>query len=163
MTKKLYLCTHFQNLLFSFPFMPFIHRNQTGETLSRENRNVPKYYQSTTKSTINMGKVTLNKKFKSYTGQLPPNGHRFYLTNRFGEEIISHMPEHRDPDSVTEAQRHAFQLIKEASAKADADLRDPVKHDEWLQKWHASLSSPATRHYKTLRGFVIAQYRQQSN
>ena len=29
-----------------------------------------------------MGKVTLNKKFKTYTGALPPNGHRFYLTNR---------------------------------------------------------------------------------
>lgn len=108
-----------------------------------------------------MAKATLNKKFKTYTGKLPPNGHRFYLTNRFGQEIISHMPEHRDPDSVSEAQRRAFQLIKEASAKADADLRDPIKHDEWLQKWHASLSDPAAKRYKTLRGFVIASYRQQ--
>ena len=115
-----------------------------------------------------MGKVTLNKKFKAYTGVLPPNGHRLYLTNRFGQEIISHMPEHRDPDSITEAQRNAFQLIKEASAKADADLRDPVKHDEWLQKWHESLALASSRSshrpakvYKTLRGFVIAAYRQQ--
>ena len=121
-----------------------------------------------------MGKVTLNKKFKTYTGKLPPNGHRFYLTNRFGEEIISHMPEHRDPDSVTEAQRQAFQLIKQASVLADADLRDPVKHDAWLRKWHASLAQSASKRpssrsttsrpaktYKTLRGFVIAQIRQQ--
>ena len=122
-----------------------------------------------------MGKVTLNKKFKTYTGALPPNGHRFYLTNRFGQEVISHMPEHRDPNSITEAQRQAFQLIKEASAKADADLRDPVKHDEWLHKWHDSLalassrfsrsaksaSSLPTKQYKTLRGFVIAAYRKQ--
>ncbi len=108
-----------------------------------------------------MGKVTLNKKFKTYTGKLPPNGHRFYLTNRFGQEIISHMPEHRDPDSVTPAQRQAFQLIKQASALADADLRDPVKHDEWLKKWHDSLSNRRAKQYKTLRGFVIAAYRQQ--
>ena len=108
-----------------------------------------------------MGKVTLNKKFKTYTGKLPPNGHRFYLTNRFGQEVISHMPEHRDPDSVTEAQRQAFQLIKEASAKADSDLRDPVKHDEWLHLWHASLANRRAKHYKTLRGFVIAAYRSQ--
>ena len=108
-----------------------------------------------------MGRVTLNKKFKKYTGALPPNGHRFYLTNRFGEEIISHLPEHRDPDSVTPAQRQAFQLIKQASALADADLRDPVKHDEWLQKWHASLADRRAKHYKTLRGFVIAAYRSQ--
>ena len=108
-----------------------------------------------------MAKATLNKKFKKYTGMLPPNGHRFYLTNRFGEEVISNCPEHRDPESVTEAQRHAFQLIKEASAKADADLRDPIKHDEWLHKWHASLANRRAKHYKTLRGFVIAAYRKQ--
>ena len=108
-----------------------------------------------------MAKATLNKKYKKYTGMLPPNGHRLYLTNRFGQEIISHMPEHRDPDSVTPAQRQAFQLIKEASAKADADLRDPVKHDEWLRKWHASLANRRAKHYKTLRGFVIAAYRSQ--
>lgn len=108
-----------------------------------------------------MGRVKLNKKYKEYTGMLPPNGHRFYLTNRFGQEVISHLPEHRDPDSVTEAQRQAFQLIKQASSLADADLRDPVKHDEWLHKWHASLANRRAKHYKTLRGFVIASFRQQ--
>ena len=106
-----------------------------------------------------MGRVTLNKKYKKYTGILPPNGHRFYLTNRFGEEVISHMPEHRDPDSVTDAQRQAFQLIKQASALADADLRDPIKHDEWLHKWHDSLANRRAKRYKTLRGFVIEEMR----
>ena len=108
-----------------------------------------------------MAKATLNKKFKDYTGAMPPNGHRFYLSNRFGETVISHCPEHRAPDSVTEAQRQAFQLIKQASALADADLCDPVKHDEWLHKWHDSLSNRRAKQSKTLRGFVIAAYRQQ--
>ena len=108
-----------------------------------------------------MAKAKLNKKFKEYTGKLPPNGHRFYLTNRFGQEIISHMPEHRDPDSVTEAQRRSFQLIRQASALADTDLSNPAKRDEWLQKWHASLADRRAKQYKTLRGFVIAAYRQQ--
>ena len=108
-----------------------------------------------------MGKVTLNKKYKAYTGKLPPNGNRLYLTNRFGQEIMSNCPEHRDPSTITEAQRQAFQLIKEASAKADPDLRDPIKHDEWLKKWHDSLADRRAKHYKTLRGFVIAQFRQQ--
>ena len=109
-----------------------------------------------------MGRVTLNKKFKTYSGKLPPADHRFYLTNRFGKEVISHCPEHRDPDSITEAQRNAFQRIKEASAKADADLHNPAKHDEWLHKWHASFAVPNAKHYKTLRGFVIAAYRKQA-
>ena len=108
-----------------------------------------------------MAKAKLNKKFKEYTGELPPNDHRLYLTNRFGQQIISHCPEHRDPASITEAQRRAFQLIKEASALADADLRDPAKHDEWLRLWHESLADRRAKHYKTLRGFVIATYRKQ--
>ena len=108
-----------------------------------------------------MAKAKLNKKFKLYTGQLPPNDHRLYLTNRFGQEVISHCPEHRDPDSITPAQRQAFQLIKQASALADADLRDPGKHDAWLQKWHESLSKRSSKKYKTLRGFVIAAFRSQ--
>lgn len=108
-----------------------------------------------------MGRVTLNKKFKKYTGALPPNGHRFYLTNRFGQEVISHCPEHRDPESVSEAQHKSFNLMVEASALADADLKDPVKHDEWLHKWHASLAIRGAKQYKTLRGFVSAQYRKQ--
>ena len=105
-----------------------------------------------------MVRVTLNKKFKTYTGKLPPNGHRFYLTNRFGEEIISHMPEHRDPESVTPAQRQAFQLIKQASALADAALADPIQHDEGLHKWHEAITIGG-KNYKTLRGFVIAEMR----
>jgi len=108
-----------------------------------------------------MGKVKLDKKFKDYTGAVPPNGHRIYLTKRFGETVMSHCPEHRDPNAITENQRQAFQLIKEASAKADADLRDPAKHDEWLHLWHKSLANPHAKQYKTLRGFVIASYRQQ--
>lgn len=108
-----------------------------------------------------MAKATLNKKFKTYTGKLPPNNHRFYLTNRFGEEVISHCPEHRDPDTISEAQRCAFRLIKEASAISDAELRDPAKHDEWQHKWHNSLSDRRAKRYKTLRGFVIASIRQQ--
>ena len=74
---------------------------------------------------------------------------------------MSHYPIHRDPDSISEAQRQAFQLIKQASALADADLRDPVKHDEWLHKWHESLADRRAKRYKTLRGFVIAAYRSQ--
>jgi len=105
-----------------------------------------------------MGKATLNKKYKSYSGILPPAGHRFYISNRFGEEIISHCPEHREPDSVTPAQRQAFQLIKQASILADAALNDPVEHDKWFRQWHHSLTLRG-KHYKTLRGYVIAQMR----
>ena len=105
-----------------------------------------------------MGKVTLNEKFKKYTGILPPNGHRFYLTNRYGETIISHCPKERDPSSITDKQKASSADLKQATAFADAALNDPVQHDQWLQKWHHSLTIEGKK-YKTLRGFVIAQIR----
>ena len=92
---------------------------------------------------------------------MPPNDHRAYLTNRYGEIIMSHCPEHRDPEKVSDLQRHNFSLIKQASALADADLRDPVKHDQWLRQWNASFAQRNAKQYKSLRGFVIAAYRRQ--
>lgn len=89
---------------------------------------------------------------------LPPNGHRFYLTNRYGETIISHCPIERDPSTITDKQRASMEQLKKARAIADAELQDPVKREEWLLKWHEAITSGG-QHYKTLRGFVIAQVR----
>lgn len=108
-----------------------------------------------------MARVKLNKKFEKYTGTPPPNGSRFYLTNRYGETVMSHYPMHKDPSTITDKQVASCNLHTQAVQLADADLHDPVKHDEWLQKWHTSLSDSRAKHYKTLRGFVIAAYRQQ--
>ena len=71
-----------------------------------------------------MGKVTLNEKFKKYTGTLPPNGHRFYLTNRYGQTIISHCPKNRDPNSLTENQKDSNNEFAQARLIADAELDD---------------------------------------
>jgi len=108
-----------------------------------------------------MARVKLNKKFEKYTGTPPPNGSRFYLTSRFGETVMSHYPMHKDPSTITNKQVASCNLHTKAVQLADADLRDPVKHDEWLHLWHSSLSDLSAKHYKTLRGFVIAQIRQQ--
>ena len=37
-----------------------------------------------------MARVKLNKKFEKYVGTIPPKGSRFYLTERYGETIMSH-------------------------------------------------------------------------
>lgn len=107
-----------------------------------------------------MARVKLNKKYEQYTGTLPPNGSRFYLTQRYGETLVSHYPLHRDPDSITPNQRASIVEFAQVRAIADAELADPVKHEQWLQKWHSSLASEGKR-YKTLRGFTIAQVRAQ--
>ena len=105
-----------------------------------------------------MGKVTLDEKFKSYTGIVPPKGHRFYLTNRYDQTIISHCPTSRDPSTITDKQKASSSLHTKATALADAALKDPVQHDEWLHKWHEAITIGG-KNYKTLRGFVIAEMR----
>ena len=106
-----------------------------------------------------MGKVTLDEKFKSYTGALPPNGHRFYLTNRYGETIISHCPKHRDPSTISEKQKASNALLNQARTLADADLADEAKHAEWVRRRNADYESWTK--YKTLRGYVIAHFHHQ--
>ena len=103
-----------------------------------------------------MARVTLNKNIKTYSGKLPPSGNRFYLTNRYGKEIMSHYPEHRDPDTISENQQRSMSLMSQASALAKVDLNDPVKHEEWLRKRNADYQSWSK--YKTLRGYVVAFY-----
>ena len=105
-----------------------------------------------------MGKVTLDEKFKSYTGIVPPKGHRFYLTNRYGQTIISHCPTSRDPSTITDKQKASSSLHTKATTLADNALKDPVLHDEWLHKWHEAITIGG-KNYKTLRGFVIAEMR----
>lgn len=105
-----------------------------------------------------MGRVKLDEKFKKYTGMLPPNGHRFYLTNRYGETIISHCPLHRDPGTVTENQLESCDVHTKATKIADNELKDPIKKDEWRKKWIEAITVGG-QNYKTLRGFTIAQVR----
>lgn len=105
-----------------------------------------------------MGRVTLDEKFKKYTGALPPNGHRFYLTNRYGQTIISHCPKQRDRSTITDKQIASSSDLTQATALADTELKDPIKHDEWLHKWHEAITIGG-KNYKTLRGFVIAEMR----
>ena len=105
-----------------------------------------------------MARVKLNKKFEKYTGTPPPNGSRFYLTERYGETIMSHYPMHRDPDTISDKQRTSMDQMSQARAIADAELADPIKHDQWLKKWHESITNGGQQ-YKTLRGFTIAQVR----
>ncbi len=111
-----------------------------------------------------MAKVKLNKKFEKYTGTPPPNGSRFYLTERYGETVMSHYPMHRDPETISDKQRASMNQMSQARTIADAELKDPIKHDEWLKKWHESITTEGAQ-YKTLRGFTIAQVRkkQQNN
>ena len=104
-----------------------------------------------------MATVKLKKQYENYTGPLPPAENKFYITNRYGETKISHYPMHKDPSVITDKQRASSSELVQAAKAADADLADPVKHDMWRKIRNDDIESWSK--YKTLRGYVIAQYR----
>ena len=107
-----------------------------------------------------MAKVKLHEDYEKMVGTPPPNGSRAYLTNRFGETIMSHYPEHKDPSTFTKAQVKENEILTRASKQAKIIMDDPVLLEQWRKKWYESLAIDAKR-YKTLRGFVVAQMRKQ--
>lgn len=104
-----------------------------------------------------MATIKLKKPYEDYTGPMPPAGNKFYITNRYGEKKTSNYPIHKDPSVISDKQRASSSEHAQATKAADADLADPVKHDQWLKQRNADLES--LDKYKTLRGYVIAQYR----
>ena len=90
--------------------------------------------------------------------KLPKQGNKLYHTTRFGEDRLSNYPIHRDPATISAKQKASCDQMAQAQAAADADRADPIKLEQWLQKRN---SDPvAMEKYKTLRGYIIAQYRQ---
>ncbi len=104
-----------------------------------------------------MATIKIKKQYEDYTGPMPPASNKFYITNRYGVKKVSHYPIHKDPSVITEKQRASSRELALAAKAADADLADPVKHDEWLKRRNADIES--WNKQKTLRGYVIAQYR----
>ena len=104
-----------------------------------------------------MATIKIKKQYEDYTGPMPSASNKFYITNRYGVKKVSHYPLHKDPSVITDKQRASSRELALAAKAADADLADPVKHDEWLKQRNEDTESWTK--YKTLRGYVIAQYR----
>ena len=104
-----------------------------------------------------MAKAELDILLEKLSGRLSGDS-EFYATHRYGRTIISNYPKHKDPKSITAAQKANSSSFGQISIQAKQELADPDRHAYWQSLYEAHLrDKKAPKYYKTLRGFVIAQ------
>ena len=128
-----------------------------------------------------MAKAELDILLSKLQGRLTGDS-EFYVTNRHGKTVISNYPLHKNKKKLTANQRATFASFGECSKRAKAELSDPARLAYWQEQYAdykalaaKSLSranrrffgddSTAATHekfYSTLRGFIIAQLRKET-
>ena len=130
-----------------------------------------------------MAKAELDILLDKLSGRLTGDS-KFYTTHRYGRTIISNYPLHKDPKSITANQRANSASFGELSKQCKAEMQNPDRlaywqnmYDHYCQLANKNLAKanaqffnidpnttpPAKpKYYKTLRGFIIAQLRKNS-
>ncbi len=132
-----------------------------------------------------MAKAELDILLNKLSGRLTGDS-KFYATHRNGRTVISNYPMHKDPKSITPAQKANSSVFAQLSKQAKQELANPEKHTYWKNMYDeykrlanknlkkanlhffgtnpdGKLSVPADKYYKTLRGFIIAQLSKLNN
>ena len=127
-----------------------------------------------------MGKAKLNILLDEFRGRIVGDS-KYYATQRFGQEVISNYPLHRDPEKTTSRQRANSDAFGLASQQCKTEMNDPERLAYWKERYEAYKAAakmklskanlqffgerdgvpliPADKYYKTLRGFIIGQLR----
>lgn len=130
-----------------------------------------------------MARAELDIILDKLQGRLTGNS-RFYVTNRYGKTVISNYPLHKDNRKHSANQRATFSSFGECSKRAKSELSDPERlaywqnrYDEYKRMASRSLNranerffgiDPNTtpqskqKYYVTLRGFIIAHLRKET-
>ncbi|MBR0195955.1 MAG: hypothetical protein IJQ32_06945 [Paludibacteraceae bacterium] len=104
-----------------------------------------------------MAKAELDILLNKLSGRLTGDS-KFYDTHRNGRTVISNYPKHKDPKSITPAQKANSSAFAQLSKQAALELSDPDKRAHWQSLYEAHLRDrKAPKYYATLRGFVFAQ------
>lgn len=110
-----------------------------------------------------MAKAELDILLNKLSGKLSGD-EEIYITHRHGKTVISHYPRHKNPKSITPAQKANSSVFAQAVKQAKLELADPTRRAHWQSLYDAHLRDPkAPKYYATLRGFVIAQLKVQNN
>lgn len=122
-----------------------------------------------------MAKAQLDILLDKLSGRLTGDS-KFYTTHRYGRTIISNYPMHKNPKSITANQRANSASFGEISRQAKTEMQNPDRLAYWQNKYDQYrkladknlpkantqfFGTPSDKYYKTLRGFIIAQLRNQ--
>ena len=128
-----------------------------------------------------MAKAELDILLNKLQGRLTGDS-EFYVTNRHGKTVISNYTLHKNKKKLTANQRATFASFGECSKRAKTELSDPARLAYWQEQYadykalaNKSLSRANRRffgenstaaaqgkYYTTLRGFIIAQLRKET-
>ena len=106
-----------------------------------------------------MAKVTLEASFDSLTGKLDQSGEIYYC-KRFGKNVVSHYPKHKNPKSISQRQRDLSANFSRAIQQAKTELDNPERRAYWQKQFNKQKNSP--KPYVVLRNFVIASLTKQN-
>ena len=128
-----------------------------------------------------MAKAELDILLSKLKGRLTGDS-EFYVTNRHGKTVISNYPLHKNKKKLTANQRATFASFGECSKRAKAELSDPARLAYWQEQYadykalaakslsranrrffgENSTAAAQGKYYTTLRGFIIAQLRKET-
>ena len=128
-----------------------------------------------------MAKAKLDILLSKLQGRLKGDS-EFYVTNRHGKTVISNYPLHKNKKKLTANQRATFASFGECSKRAKAELSDPSRLAYWQEQYaeykqlanknlsranrrffgENSTAAAQDKFYSTLRGFIIAQLRKET-
>lgn len=128
-----------------------------------------------------MAKAELDILLSKLQGRLTGDN-EFYVTNRHGKTVISNYPLHKNKKKLTANQRATFASFGECSKQAKAELSDPARLAYWQEQYadykaltakslsranrrffgENSTAAAQGKYYTTLRGFIIAQLRKET-
>ena len=77
-----------------------------------------------------MAKAELDILLNKLSGRLTGDS-KFYATHRNGRTVISNYPMHKDPKSITPAQKANSSVFAQLSKQAKQELANPEKHTYW--------------------------------
>ena len=108
-----------------------------------------------------MAKAELDILLSKLQGRLTGDS-EFYVTNRHGKTVISNYPLHKNKKKLTANQRATFASFGECSKQAKAELSDPSRRANRRFFGENSTAAAQDKFYSTLRGFIIAQLRKET-
>ena len=106
-----------------------------------------------------MAKVSFQDPVVNLNGRIDNNSETYFCT-RFGQEVVSHYPKHKNPNNISDRQRTLNANFSQAVRQAKSELEDPERRAQWLQAFEKQMRT-ADKPYRILRNYVIAELTKQ--
>ncbi len=109
-----------------------------------------------------MAKIDCERPVAGMHGRLDSKS-SIYFHKRWGKEYQSNYPLHKDPETITDAQRAQQAIFKNASEEMKRVMADPILSAEYRKEFEQQRTNPkpGVKTYSIFRNFLIAKFSMQ--